>query len=215
MFWDSGQSTLVGDARSGLDDSMSTSQTRSEMPNNLDLERDLVAVGQQRDREAFRRLFDHFAPRVRSFLLRRRTPDGSLEDLVQDVMATIWRRAETYDPGKATASTWIFTVARNRRIDLARRRRPEVDLDDPATVHEEVDDAPLPDEQTEHMQKAAKINVAMADLPADQSKIVLLAYHQDMSHSEIADELAIPLGTVKSRLRLALGKLRQSMEELE
>lgn len=152
---------------------------------------------------------------MRSFLIRRRTPDGTLDDLVQDVMTTIWRKAATYDPDRATASTWIFTVARNRRIDLARRSRMEVDLNDPATVHEEADGAPLPDEQAGHVQIAARIKSAVALLPPDQSEIVLLAYHGDMSHSEIAHELAVPLGTVKSRLRLALGKLRQSLEELE
>ncbi len=194
---------------------MGSRKRQSGAPGNPDLERDLVAVGAQRDREAFQRLFRHFAPRVRSFLIRRRTPDGTLDDLVQDVMTTIWRKAATYDPDRATASTWIFTVARNRRIDLARRSRMEVDLNDPATVHEEADGAPLPDEQAGHVQIAARIKSAVALLPPDQSEIVLLAYHGDMSHSEIAHELAVPLGTVKSRLRLALGKLRQSLEELE
>lgn len=215
MFVDSEQTALADDVPYGLDGAMTTTRSGSETPSKQDLERDLVAVGTSQDREAFRRLFNHFAPRLRSFLIRRRTPDGSLDDLVQDVMAIIWRRAETYDPAKATASTWIFTVARNRRIDLARRSRPEVDIDDPATVPEQEDKAPLPDEQTGHTQMAAHIKSALALLPPDQSEIVMLAYHRDMSHSEIAEEISVPLGTVKSRLRLALGKLRQSMEGLE
>lgn len=215
MFQDSEQTALADDVPFGIDGAMATTRSGTDAPSKQDLERDLVAVGKTGDREAFRRLFQHFAPRLRSFLIRRRTPDGSLDDLVQDVMATIWRKASTYDPAKATASTWIFTVARNRRIDLARRSRPEVDIDDPATVPEQEDKAPLPDEQTSRVQMAAHIKIALAQLPPDQSEIVMLAYHKDMSHSEIAEQISLPLGTVKSRLRLALGKLRQSMEGLE
>lgn len=178
-------------------------------------EADLLAVARHRDREAFRRLFDHFAPRLRSFLRRMRVNEATLDDIVQDVFANVWRRAASYDPAKANASTWIFTIARNRRIDLARRTRPEVDLDDPATVHEEADDAPLPDEQAGSVQMARLLAGALATLPPEQSDIVAMAYQRDMSHSEIAAELGLPLGTVKSRLRLALSKLRQSMEGLE
>jgi RNA polymerase sigma factor (sigma-70 family) len=178
-------------------------------------EADLVAVARHRDREAFRRLFDHFAPRLRSFLRRLRTPEATIDDLVQDVMASVWRRANSYDPARASASTWIFTIARNRRIDLARRKRPEVDLDDLATVHEEADGEPLPDAQASHSQMATILRQVMSELPADQSEIVALAYHQDMSHSEIAAQLDLPLGTVKSRLRLALVKLRTAMEGLD
>lgn len=178
-------------------------------------EADLVAVARMRDREAFRRLFDHFAPRLRSFLRRLRTPEATIDDVVQDVMASVWKRASSYDPAKASASTWIFTIARNRRIDLARRKRPEVDLDDPATVHEEADGEPLPDAQASHSQMAAILRDVLAGLPADQSEIVALAYQQDMSHSEIAAQLDLPLGTVKSRLRLALVKLRTAMEGLD
>jgi RNA polymerase sigma-70 factor (ECF subfamily) len=215
MFLDSGHSALVGNTTCGIDGVMAITHSQTNIPGKRELERDLVAVGKSRDRAAFHRLFEHFTPRLRSFLMRGRAPDGALDDLVQDVMVTIWRRAETYDPAKATASTWIFTVARNRRIDLARRSRPEVDLDDPATVPEQEDHAPLPDEQTSHTQMAGLIRSALDLLPADQSDIVKLAYLKDMSHSEIAEELALPLGTVKSRLRLALGKLRQAMEGLE
>lgn len=199
-------------ALQGLMASISSAEGR---PAPASHEADLLAVARDRDRAAFRRLFDHFAPRLRSFLRRLRTPEGTLDDLVQDVMASVWRRANSYDPAKASASTWIFTIARNRRIDLARRSRPEVDLDDPATVHEEADGEPLPDEQASHGQMALILRDAIAQLPPDQSEIVALAYQKDMSHSEIASELELPLGTVKSRLRLALVKLRTAMEGLD
>lgn len=178
-------------------------------------EADLLAVGRARDREAFRRLFDHYGPRLKSFLRRSRLGEAALDDLVQDVFVNVWRRASTYDPAKANASTWIFTIARNRRIDIARRTRPEVDIDDPALVIDDTDGAPLPDERTSLAEMASHLGTALAGLPQEQSDIVTLAYYRDMSHSEIATELDLPLGTVKSRLRLALGKLRQSMDGLD
>jgi RNA polymerase sigma factor (sigma-70 family) len=214
MFDGSDGMELGGEAHVALEGLMASMQPGRNVPAIEGLEADLVAVGQSRDREAFQRIFAHFAPRLRSFLRRLRVPEGTLDDIVQDVMVNIWRRAASYDPAKASASTWVFTIARNRRIDLARRTRPEVDLDDPATVHEEADHAPLPDEQASHGQMSGLLQAALANLPGDQSDIVRLAYHRDMSHSEIATELGLPLGTVKSRLRLALAKLRQSMEGL-
>ena len=178
-------------------------------------EADLLAVARSKDQDAFRRLFEHFSPRLRSFLRGKRVNEAALDDIVQDAFANVWRRAGSYDPAKGNASTWIFTIARNRRIDLARRKRPEVDLDDPATVHEEADNAPLPDEQAGSGQMASLLAGALARLPPEQSDIVAMAYQKDMSHSEIATALGLPLGTVKSRARLALAKLRQSMEGLQ
>jgi len=178
-------------------------------------EADLIAVGRDRDRAAFRRLFDHFAPRLKSFLRRGRTNETLLDDIVQDVFANIWRRAASYDPAKAGASTWIYTIARNRRIDIARRARPEVDIDDPALVPEEADDAPLPDHQANQGEMGRLLTAALTGLPAEQSDVVAMAYYEDMSHSEIAERLDMPLGTVKSRLRLALSKLRQTMDGLD
>ncbi|MBC6441481.1 MAG: sigma-70 family RNA polymerase sigma factor [Rhodospirillales bacterium] len=178
-------------------------------------ESDLVAVGRNGDRVAFRRLFEHFAPRLHSFLLRKNSSPALAEDVVQDVFASVWRRSSTFDPSKASASTWIFTIARNRRIDLARRARPEVDINDPATVPEEADHSPLPDERANHSQMSRLLANAVTTLPKEQSDLIAMAYQRDMSHSEIADELGLPLGTVKSRLRLALNKLRHAMEGLQ
>lgn len=174
-----------------------------------------MAVGRDRDIAAFRRLFEHFSPRVRSFLIKRGSAPALADDIVQDVFARIWRRSSTFDPSKASASTWIFTIARNRRIDLARRSRPEVDIDDPATVIEDVDDRPLPDDHANNRQISLLLAQAVSDLPVEQSDLIAMAYQRDMSHSEIAMQLDLPLGTVKSRLRLALKKLRHSLEGLQ
>jgi RNA polymerase sigma-70 factor (ECF subfamily) len=128
-------------------------------------------------------------------------------------MLTVWRRAEQFDRSKAAASTWLFTIARNRRIDTLRRaRRPEIDPEDPVLVREPDDPA---DRVVEVAQRRKSLHAAVAQLPEEQTKLLRLAYFEDKSHSVIADELSLPLGTVKSRLRLAMGKLRVALETME
>lgn len=166
----------------------------------------LIAVARERDRAAFGRLFDHFAPRVKAYLMRLGLDSGTAEDLAQDVMLTVWRRAETYDPAQAGVATWVYTIARNRRIDLARReRRPELDAAEPALQPEPV---PAADHIAAALQWEARIAEAIKALPAEQLRMIELAYFEDRSHGEIAAKLNLPLGTVKSRLRLALARLR-------
>jgi RNA polymerase sigma-70 factor (ECF subfamily) len=132
------------------------------------------------------------------------------EELAQETLLTVWRRAEAFDPGRAAASTWIFTIARNLRIDVARRERrplPGEDLTEPAS-------APVqPDAGVSALQDEDRIAAAIAALPLEQSQVVRLAFFADKPHSEIASDLALPLGTVKSRLRLAMAKLRALLEE--
>lgn len=163
------------------------------------------------DRAAFAMLFAHFAPRVKAYLMRLGAEPSAAEDLMQDVMLTVWRRAESYDPTLAGVSTWIFTVARNRRIDALRReKRPELDPSDPAFAA----DAPRPaDDAVAAQQWESKLAAAIRDLPAEQSALLRLAYFEDRSHSDIAAALRLPLGTVKSRLRLAIARLRTRFEE--
>ena len=131
---------------------------------------------------------------------------------MQDVMLTVWRRAESYDPSLAGVSTWIFAIARNRRIDALRReKRPELDPSDPAFAA----DAPRPaDDAVAAQQLESKLAVAIRDLPVEQSELLRLAYFEGRSHSDIAAALRLPLGTVKSRMRLAYGRLRQKLEVL-
>jgi RNA polymerase sigma-70 factor (ECF subfamily) len=180
---------------------------------NRSLEADVEAVAQVRDREAFHRLFDHYAPRVRSYLRRLGASDDVAEDLMQEVMLTIWHRAGQFDPGKAALSTWIFAIARNKRIDAIRReRRPDFDPEDPLI---EPDTAPRGDRLAEMAQLSRAVMEAVRTLPKEQSSLLRIFYFEDKTQSTIAEELGLPLGTVKSRLRLALGKLRTIMRALE
>lgn len=177
------------------------------------LESLLVAVGRGRDRQAFGVLFDHFAPRLKTYLRRLGCESASAEELVQEVMLLVWRRAETYDPIHASAGTWVFTIARNKRIDALRReQRPEIDPDDPALV-------PAPEEAADRRIEVKESNIrlraALKDLPPEQADLLRMAYFEDKPHSVISAEHGIPLGTVKSRLRLAMERLRRSMRDVE
>lgn len=173
----------------------------------------MAAVAERRDRRAFRALFDHFGPRVKAYLLRLGADAATAEDVVQDVMLVVWHRAAQFDRRKASLSTWIFTIARNRRIDVLRReRRPEIDPDDPALARAPEDRA---DEVVEAGQANGLLRQAVATLPEEQALLLQQAYFEDKSHSEIALEFDLPLGTVKSRLRLALGKLRAALKDLD
>ncbi|MDH3595399.1 MAG: sigma-70 family RNA polymerase sigma factor [Rhodospirillales bacterium] len=173
----------------------------------------MTAVAQRRDRKAFVRLFETFGPRVKAYLIRQGADRASAEDLAQDVMLAVWRRAAQFDRSKAAVSTWVFTIARNRRIDILRRaRRPEIDPEDPALVPEPEEPA---DRVVEATQRRECLHAAVEELPEEQARLLRLAYFEDKSHSVIAEELALPLGTVKSRLRLAMGKLRTALETME
>lgn len=172
----------------------------------------VLAVAQTQDRTAFARLFDHFAPRVKSYLLRLGSSDGEAEEAMQEVMISLWRRAGSFDPRLASVSTWLFTIARNRRIDMIRRsRRPEFDPDDPVFRPDEAVDGA--DSLYETAEDARTLSVALRELPPEQADLIRKAYYEDKSHSAIADELALPLGTVKSRIRLALARLRGALKE--
>jgi len=172
----------------------------------------LRRVGRDRDRQAFVQLFHHYAPRLKSFLQRQGVEPTAAEEIIQDVMVSVWRRADSYDPQLASVNTWVFAIARNRRIDrLRQERRPEIDPDDPALVPDEAADgreaAILAEEET------ARLHRAIGTLPAEQAELLRMAYFEDKPHSAIAAERNLPLGTVKSRLRLALTRLRKVLGE--
>lgn len=170
----------------------------------------LVRVGRERDRQAFVSLFHHFAPRLKSYLMRLGADVSSAEEVIQDVMITVWRKADRYDPASGAASTWLFAVARNRRIDrLRREKRPEIDPDDPALVPEPM--AGPADSGLEAEQETARLHQAIGQLPPEQAELLRMAYFEDKPHSVIAAERNLPLGTVKSRLRLALARMRKVM----
>lgn len=167
----------------------------------------LAAVRDRQDKAAFAELFRHFAPRVKAFLMKSGSTAEFAEECTQEVMATLWRKSGMYDGSKASVSTWIFTIARNRRIDMIRKqRRPE-----PEDLPWGPETGPSQAEVLELQQDVERLGAALAALPEKQRKLVERAYFGELSHSEIAAETGLPLGTIKSRIRLALDRLRHSM----
>ena len=168
----------------------------------------VVAVRDEKDRAAFAELFAYFAPRVKSFLMKSGASPDLAEECTQEVMATLWNKAHMFDPAKASVSTWIFTIARNRKIDILRKqRRPEPE-DLPWGPEAEPDQVEVMGLQ----QETEQLGRALGTLPVEQRKLIEKAYFGDLSHSEIAAETGLPLGTIKSRIRLALERLRHAMK---
>lgn len=171
----------------------------------------IEAVAATRDRDAFARLFEHFAPRLKAYLMRAGAPPGAAEDFAQDAMLTVWRKADLFDPRRASAATWIFTIARNRRLDALRRESRPLPLPEMSLAPEEPEQ---PDAQVSGAEEAARLNAAMTDLSPEQLEVLRLAFFQGDPHSEIARKLNLPLGTVKSRIRKAMMKLRIALQPL-
>ena len=168
----------------------------------------LVAVAQRRDRDAFASLFRWFAPRVKRYMQRLGADPDTAEDLAQETLVQVWRKAAQYDPARPP-SAWVFTVARNLRIDRLRRQRMfEVELTEEADAEDEFGDG---HERTLDRLDAGRLTDLVGALPSEQVQVVRLAYFEGLSHAEVGRALDVPLGTVKSRLRLALTKLRGAM----
>ncbi|MBI1215861.1 MAG: sigma-70 family RNA polymerase sigma factor [Alphaproteobacteria bacterium] len=168
----------------------------------------LVRVGAAKDRASFVRLFEYFAPRVKSYLLKHGASETAAEEIVQNTFVTVWEKAAKYNPKKAAASTWIFTIARNKRIDALRREK-FVDVNSDAPAMENASYTAEEDYAT--AEDVNKLNTAIDTLPPEQAALLRMAFFEEKSHSAISRETHLPLGTVKSRLRLALDKLRGIM----
>ena len=171
----------------------------------------VLAIAERGDRAAFRRLFDHYAPRVKGYLIRLGLDGARAEELAQEVLVAVWRKAASFDPARASVSTWVFRIARNRRIDLYRCDRvADLDPDEPS-----LQPAPLagPHEDLHAGEQQRRIAAALLTLPAEQRDLVRRAIYDDLSHSQIAEATGLALGTVKSRLRMAFAKLRSLLEE--
>ncbi|WP_038300923.1 sigma-70 family RNA polymerase sigma factor [Candidatus Micropelagos thuwalensis] len=167
-------------------------------------------IAAHKSKAAFKKLFEYFAPRLKGYLMRLGSSEAQAEELVQDVMLTVWRKAALFDRRKAAASTWLFTIARNRRIDILRREKyPELDPEDPALVP---DEEVQPDDAVIMAERKAEVHSAMATLPEEQVELVKLAFYKGWSHSEISKETGLPLGTVKSRLRLSFTRLKEALD---
>lgn len=175
----------------------------------------LDAVAVRRDRAAFQELFRHFAPRLKSFSLRGGGSPEMAEEIVQEAMVSVWRKAGTFDRRRASASTWIYTIARNKRIDMLRRDgKPAPDAEEYALALQAAPEV-SPDGVLGLRQSQEALRTLLQDLPREQRLVLEKAYYEDKTHTDIASELNLPLGTVKSRIRLALGRLRISLQGVE
>jgi RNA polymerase sigma-70 factor, ECF subfamily len=173
----------------------------------------LQRIAERGDAEAFNELFQSFAPRVKSYMMRQGADPTTAEELAQETLLMVWRKAALYSSEKGSASTWIFTIARNLRIDRLRREVPWQELPE---GHDEISsDDPTPEEIVSTQERQARTQAALATLPEDQKDVVSLSYLEGLSHSEIAERLNLPLGTVKSRMRLAYQKIREAVEDLK
>ena len=170
----------------------------------------LIEAVARGDRVAFSALFARYAPRIKALLMRRGSPAAEADELAQETMLAVWRKAAQFDSARATGAAWIFAIARNLHIDRHRRGRPlpgpdpSLDPEPPARS-----DALLGE-----VERAIRVREALASLPADQAEALRLAFFDERSHSEMGNILGIPLGTVKSRLRLAMGRLRVALGDL-
>ncbi|MBP7565879.1 MAG: sigma-70 family RNA polymerase sigma factor [Burkholderiaceae bacterium] len=186
---------------------------RSAQPTPEELLQLVHAVAQAADRQAFAVLFKHFAPRVKTYLVRGGADDELAEEVTQETMVALWRKAVLFDGRQAAVSTWVFTIARNLRVDRFRRQgglaaavADGTDFD--AMEHE----GPSPDEQLHTGRMEAGVRHAMTQLPAEQAEVLRLSFFEDQPHARIAEQLGIPLGTVKSRVRLAVAHLRKLLD---
>ncbi|MBT5388269.1 MAG: sigma-70 family RNA polymerase sigma factor [Porticoccaceae bacterium] len=185
---------------------LNTSEKRSDQWSLL-----LISVGEKRDRLAFAQLFKHFAPLIKSFAQASRHEGwfpGLSDDLVQEVMIKVWQKAAGYNPEKASATTWIYTVARNCRIDMLRRKSntQHLPLENEDFWHEPDEDTPV--SLLRQKRSEDRVQDSLSQLPKEQDEILRKVYLEGKSHAEASSELGLPLGTVKSRVRLALQKMQ-------
>ena len=183
---------------------------------NQDMAALIALVAGQRDRAAFAGIFGYFAPRVKAFLMNRGLSVQSADDVLQEVMLGVWEKAHLYKPEKAAVSTWIFTIARYKHIDRMRRverkEGKEVELEDPDLSPAET---MVADDEVSQQQQQSELQTTVARLPAEQQTVIFLSFNQGLTHSEIAEQLGLPLGTVKSRIRRAFQRLREDLGELK
>jgi RNA polymerase sigma factor (sigma-70 family) len=170
----------------------------------------VAAVAERRDREAFTRLFDHFAPRLQAYLQRLGADAAMAEEIAQEALVALWRKAAQFDPAKSSVGTWLYRIARNRRIDRLRRDKPEM-MEGVDGIAEPADETDL-ERHIDIQQREEAVRAALVSLPEEQLALVRLAFFDGLSHSQISERTGLPLGTVKSRIRLAFSRLRRTLE---
>lgn len=171
----------------------------------------MLAVRDAADREAFGKLFDFYAPRVKSMVIRSGSPPAIAEEIVQDVMLRVWTSRGRFDPVRAQVSSWIYQIARNRRIDMARLEAQPLPENLAACADAEADEAA---DALALEQEVACLHAALRALPPGQREMIEKAYLGELTHQEISKQTSLPLGTVKSRIRLAIDRLRHELREL-
>ena len=168
----------------------------------------MARVRDDRDEAAFSEIFRHFGPRVKAYLMKGGAAEALAEECMQEALATVWRKVALFDPSRASVSTWIFTIARNRRIDIIRKeRRPE-----PEDLPWGPEAEPDPADVLALQQDSQRLAEAMNSLPEKQRELIEQAYFGDLTHSQSAAETGLPLGTIKSRIRQALERLRHAIK---
>ena len=180
---------------------------RGAMPTSEEMN-ELVAAVAKGDRQAFAVLFKHFAPRIATYLIRGGMSAASAEELAQEAMVLLWRKAGSFNPTRAAVSTWIFAIARHVRIDRYRRDGDEnlaLDIDD----FDLADPAPSPDERLGALQRERRVRDALRRLSPEQARLLQLSFFAEKTHADIARNLCLPLGTVKSHIRRTLNILRR------
>ena len=169
------------------------------------------------DRDAFKLLFEHFAPRVKGFLVKTGMNADAAEEIAQNTLLTVWRKAAQFDPASAGAAAWIFTIARNLRIDSARQAARQAKALDKAAVSAERDEMPevaeSPETAMTRRDDVSRVAAALQRLSEEQSTVIRMSFIEEQPHGEIAERLGIPLGTVKSRIRLAMARLRDLLDD--
>ena len=174
----------------------------------------LALIARDRSEAAFSELFQQYAQKLKAYMLRQGADPATAEELAQETLLVVWRKAALYSPEKGSLSTWIFTIARNLRIDRLRKETAWQELPDNLSETLTSDD-PAPDQAASDRQREVRVRAVLAELSAEQRQVVEMAYIEGLSHSEIAERLHLPLGTVKSRMRLAYQKVRTALEDLK
>jgi RNA polymerase sigma-70 factor (ECF subfamily) len=172
----------------------------------------MARIVEARDRTAFKLLFLAYAPKVKTYLIRHGASPVQAEELAQEALLTLWRKAEHYDSQRASVAAWLFTIARNLRIDAIRKEQSAMAYVLATPAVEALQDSP--EDDSEAAEREVRLRQAVRILPAEQMEVVRLSFFFDKPHAEIARELCLPLGTVKSRLRLAIARLRSVLGDL-
>ncbi len=177
---------------------------------DVELSNYLKDIGESQDKSAFSSIFKYFAPRLKSFFVKLGCSDSQAEEIIQEVMIAVWTKSKTYDGTKSSVSTWIYTIAKNKRIDKIRKEKKHNIVESDESL--EIPTASKQEEQLLSTELNEKIQHSLQFLPKEQAELLKLSYFYEKTHTDIAKDLCLPLGTVKSRIRLALSKMKNLVE---